>query len=66
MPDLNLPSDEQVFDNIAAIAKEMGIAKEYHDDINWLLENVSKNDRHKHPRFQEMIFLIKVALTRKI
>jgi hypothetical protein len=66
MPDFNLPSDKQIFENIEAIAKEMNIAKEHHDDISWLLENVSKNDRHKHPRFQEMIFLIKVAITRKI
>jgi len=66
MSELNLPTDQQVFEFIAAIAKEMGIDKNYHKDIEWLFDNISKNDRHKHPRFQEMIYWLKVAITRKI
>jgi len=57
-------TDAEIFKSIESIATEMGITPLHCKDIEWLWENISDRDRTKHPKFKDMIWLLKVAITR--
>jgi hypothetical protein len=59
-------TDEEVFERIETIATEMDIAPQHRKSIEWLFDNISDDDRPKHPKFKDIMWLLKVAIVRKL